>query len=628
MCGIAGIVDFTGQTPAQSQIQRMTELQRHRGPDGQGIVRRDGVALGHRRLSIIDIVGGHQPLSNETGDVWLTFNGEIYNFAALRRELISHGHVFRSQSDSEVIVHAYEQWGPDCVTRLRGMFAFGIADFRNRRLFLARDPFGIKPLFYRVEPGYVAFASELTPLLSLDSNVPPINLQAIDYFLRYRYIPAPHTGYERILRLPPAHTWSCELEGRADWPREYWQLDPDACASANNEDWLERFADVLEESVASHLVSDVPFGAFLSGGIDSTLIVASMARQLGRPVQAFSIGFDEAAYSELKYARQAAKTLGVDLHTEIVRPDVEAILDELSCRYGEPFADTSAVPTWCVSRLAREHVRMVLSGDGADEAFAGYPRYSALLRENVGRDIVDLVRRPKRALRHLAARLFHTWPDRLHRWQTRHVGVLDDAARRALWHPEFQSLVDVPCSAFTTADRRGRSLPTLRYAQHLDLKTYLPGDILTKVDIASMCHGLEVRTPFTDVRVMEFAASLPDRWRRTPARLRPATLKPLLKQTLLRHFPPDFVHRPKRGFAIPEAAWLEPDSPLRNRLDDLLDSANGRLFDLFSRAETRRLRAEFDQQGRHKTALWLLMILGIWLERRAEVAQQPSEVAS
>jgi asparagine synthase (glutamine-hydrolysing) len=621
MCGIAGIVDFSGQTPAQGQIAHITDQQRHRGPDGQGIMRRAGVALGHRRLSIIDVAGGQQPLSNETGDVWLTFNGEIYNFASLRRELIAQGHEFRSRSDSEVIVHAYEQWGQDCVTHLRGMFAFAIADFRHRTLFLARDPFGIKPLFYRVEPGYVAFASELTPLLSTEPAVPSINLQAIDYFLRYRYIPAPHTGYEGILRLPPAHVWSCDFDGHVNLPREYWRPEIEPNESVGDGDWLPRFADVLEESVAAHLVSDVPLGAFLSGGIDSTLIVAAMARQLQQPVQAFSIGFDDAAYSELKHARQAAQTLGVQLHTEIVRPDVVAILDELCGRYGEPFADTSAVPTWCVSRLARQHVTMVLSGDGADEAFAGYPRYDALVRENLRRDVFDLTKHPKRAFRHIAARLSGTWPDRLHRWQQRHVGVFDDAARRLLWRPEFQRVVDVPCSAFTSADRRGRSLPTVRYAQFLDLKTYLPGDILTKVDIASMCHGLEVRTPFTDLRVMEFAASLPDRWRRAPAALRPATLKPLLKQSLMTRFPAEFVHRRKQGFAIPEAAWLQPGTPLRSRLDDLFGSSDCPLDSLYSPARTRQLRREFDQQGRHATSLWLLLILGMWMKRRVDVAR-------
>ncbi len=616
MCGIAGIVNFSGQTPSSELIEAMTSLQRHRGPDGQGIVRRDGVALGHRRLSIIDVAGGHQPMTNETEQIWLTFNGEIYNYRELRQELVTAGHVFRTESDSEVIVHAYEQWGEQCVQRLRGMFAFGIVDFETRRVFMARDHLGIKPLFYRVGPGYLAFASELSPLLSLESRLPPISTQAMDYFLRYRYIPAPNTIYQGISRLPPAHSWSAQLDGASRLLREYWQFSFQPQEDLADDQWLEQFAEVLDESVSAHLVADVPFGAFLSGGVDSTLIVAAMARQMGRPVQAFSIGFQDEAYSELRHARKAAETLGVELHTEIVQPDVVAILDDLFARYGEPFADTSAIPTWCVSRLAREHVPMVLSGDGADEAFAGYTRYEAFARDNLMQDLLGLVRHPKRSLRHLAARLSGTWPDRLQRWQQRYVGVFDEQARRSLWRPEFQALVGVPCSAFTTAHRAGRKLESLAYAQYLDLKTYLPGDILTKVDVASMCHGLEVRTPFTDHRVIEFAATLPRCWRQARQGTRGTTLKPLPKYHLSQKFPDSFVHRPKQGFAIPETAWLRQGTPIRDRLDDLLQSPNCSLHDYFSSQRIRHLVTEFDQDGRHATKLWLLMILGIWMEQR------------
>jgi asparagine synthase (glutamine-hydrolysing) len=305
-----------------------------------------------------------------------------------------------------------------------------------------------------------------------------------------------------------------------------------------------------------------------------------------------------------------------------VRPDVVGILDALFAHYGEPFADTSAVPTWYVSQLARQHVTMVLSGDGADEAFAGYGRYEAFVRDTVSRDLLDLVRHPRRAVRRLAARLRGTWPDRLQRWQQRYVGVFDDQARARLWRPEYRSLVQVPCSAFRSAHRDGCQLPALEYAQYLDLKTYLPGDILTKVDVASMCHGLEVRTPFIDRRVMEFAATLPSRWRRARRNWRPATLKPLPKQYLARQFPDSFVHRRKQGFAIPEADWLRRGSLVRQRLDQLLDDPANGVYEYFDPQRTQQLVAEFDQTGRQATSLWLLMILGMWLEQRT-AARQP-----
>ena len=379
---------------------------------------------------------------------------------------------------------------------------------------------------------------------------------------------------------------------------------------------------MLDESVRAHLVSDVPLGAFLSGGIDSTLIAATMARHLQQPVKAFSIGFDEGAYSELNYARQAADALGVELHTEIVRPDVVGIFGELFSRYGEPFADTSAVPTWCVARLAREHVTTVLSGDGADEAFAGYGRYDAWVRDTLLHDAKRALRQPKHVLRRALATVTGTWPERLQRWQDRFVGVFDQPARQALWRDDYRAVAGVPCSAFGDAGRRARQLPPLEYAQYLDLKTYLPGDILTKVDIATMCHGLEARTPFTDLRVMEFAAQVPTRWRRASSRFSQPTLKALPKQLLMPRFPAAFVHRRKQGFAIPEAEWLQRGTPIRACFDDVVASPRARIRDYFSPPQIEHLIRRFDGQGQHATGLWLLLILGLWLEQPGRGAQR------
>jgi asparagine synthase (glutamine-hydrolysing) len=621
MCGIAGIVDFSGRTPALETIRAMIDQQRHRGPDGEGILRRDAVALGHRRLSIIDVAGGAQPLSNETQDIWLTFNGEIYNFRELRSTLEASGHTFRCQSDSEVIVHAYEQWGDDCVRHLRGMFAFAIADFRRRRLLLARDHFGIKPLFFRLLRDSVAFASELAPLVDNTAGTPNLNCQALDYYLRYRYIPAPHTIYDEVVRLPPAHTWSCTFAGDARPPREYYRLRMCPDESLDDEAVAEQFAEVLDESVAAHLVSDVPFGAFLSGGVDSTLIVAAMAQRLGGRVQAFSIGFDENDYSELHYARQAAQQLGVELHSEIVTPDVVTILQELFAHYGEPFADTSAIPTWCVARLARRHVPMVLSGDGADEAFAGYTRYDAWVRDTLPRNLARFTRQPRRAMGRAAGLLLGQRDDRLRRWQRDFIGIFRDEERQSLWHDDLRAVTRAPNLAFHQADREARGLRDLQYAQYLDLKTYLPGDILSKVDVAAMCHGLEARTPFADLRVMEFAARLPERWRRQTIGGR-ASLKVLPKHHLARQFPAAFVHRRKQGFAIPEAAWLRRGTPVRACFDDVVASAHAAIRQYFQPAEIERRIRQFDETGRQPTNLWLLLILGLWLEHRRGASVQ------
>jgi asparagine synthase (glutamine-hydrolysing) len=617
MCGIAGVIDFAGNSPSTDLIESMTRSLAHRGPDGQGVFRRDGVALGHRRLSIIDIAGGKQPLANETEQVWLTYNGELYNYRELRTLLAERGHRFRTESDSEVIVHAYEEWGDDCVKRFRGMFAFGIADFERRRVLLACDQLGIKPLYYRATGDQLAFASELGPLTTTESTRPRINCQALDYYLRYRYIPAPSTIYESIVRLPPGHLWSCSFDGRAGLPRRYWSLRQEPEAEGDATEWLNEFEGVLEDSVRRHLVSDVPFGVFLSGGVDSTLVAAQMVRQMDRPVEAFSIGFEEEGYCELTAARRAAELLGVKLHAEIVRPDVVGVFADLFAHFGQPFADTSAVPTWCVAKLAKQHVSMVLSGDGADEAFAGYGRYQGWLNDTLWEDSKRVLRNPKAVVRRWARTLAGTWPSRLDRWQQRFVGVFSPAARRQLWHAPFHSLIETPCSAFRNADREASGLESLEYAQSLDLQTYLPGDILTKVDVATMCHGLEARTPFTDIRVLEFAARVPRTLRFGDAGRGHAEGKVLPKRALRRRLPADFVHRPKQGFAIPESTWLRRGTPVRACFDDLVASPHAAIHDYFRADTIARMTRRFDERGEYATGLWLLLILGHWFDQQS-----------
>lgn len=620
MCGIAGIVDHGSTDERSATVRRMTAAIAHRGPDGEGHFSKDQVSLGHRRLSIIDLESGQQPLCNEDESIWLTFNGELYNYRELRESLILHGHVFKSHSDSEVIVHAYEEWGADCVKQFRGMFAFAIADLKSERVVLARDHLGIKPLYYRVHRGQLAFASELPALLQACANRPRTSAKAIEYFLRYRYIPAPDTVYESIFKLPPATYQVYDFGGNKLAEREYWQLSFEPTQAVSSEDWLQEFECVLMDSVKAHLVADVPFGAFLSGGIDSTLIVACMAQLLNHKVRAYTIGFDEETFSEHKFAAEAADRLGVELRHEVVRPDVVHALQKLFTNYGEPFADTSAVPTWWVSELARRDVPMVLSGDGADEAFAGYHRYGRWLDDTPWADTRNVLRYPKRLLGRIAESYRHGIAgQQLRRWQHQFVGVLDRPSRLKLWPEDQQHLVDLPCPAFVSAGEQARRFEKLSFAQYIDIKTYLPGDILTKVDVASMQHGLEVRTPFTDVRVFEFAATLPYAQRVDNSK-EDRRLKALPKRALSKEFPADFVDRNKMGFAIPEADWMSRGNPVRACFDDLLSSSNACIFDYLERSVVEEMTSEFDSRGVHATALWSLFSLAFWAEQNSAAA--------
>lgn len=612
-----------GAPPRRDEIERMTAAIAHRGPDGVGFLLRDGVALGHRRLAIIDPAGGRQPMSNADETIWITYNGEMYNYLGLKEELRRAGHEFVTNSDTEVVVHAYQEWGPECVKKFRGMFAFAIADFRNRRLFLARDHFGIKPLYYRVGKDYLAFASEIGALREVDDRVPAGSLWAVELYLRYQYIPTPHTIYKEVYKLPPASYLLLDFDGRPGEPVKYWDLNFKAKRMVSDREWEERAEAVIRESVKAHLVSDVPFGCFLSGGIDSTLVALQMSRLLDRPVQAFAIGFKEENYSELAYAEEAARRCGIELHTEVVEDDSLGFLPELIAHYGEPFGDSSAVPTWHVSKLARERVPMVLSGDGGDEGFAGYHSYEHWL----GLDILEKARLSMRsaprasfywarqALREHLNGSRHSLAD----WQAA-LYYVGDERRRALWRPEYQSLTGRDCEVFEQAGSRARRNERVAYAQYLDYQTYLPCDILTKVDVASMYHSLEVRTPLIDLRVVELAAQLPLRQRVRRNGSPQPTRKYLLKKILGKTFPPEFIHRCKQGFAIPRDIWFLPGRPQRKMLDGVLLDRASRLGEFFMPGEI-RMHLELHAEGfDNSNTLWLLLVLGLWLEQNPRVS--------
>ena len=623
MCGIAGILWLDGRPVEMGLLRRMAEAIRHRGPDGEGYVIFGSTGLAHRRLAIIDVQGGRQPLQNEDGSVTVTFNGEIYNFRSLAQQLQGLGHVFRTDSDTEVLVHAYEQWGESCVDHLRGMFAFAIWDERHKRLFLARDRLGIKPLFYLQTPNCFAFASEIQSLRTLPEFQGSLDLLALDLYLHFQYIPAPFTIFRQIRKLPPAHTLSvCGPEG-ARQPRRYWQVSLRARAGLSEAEWLERFDAALRETVSAHLVSDVPFGAFLSGGVDSSVVVAHMSRVLEQPVRTYSIGFQNPAFDESRYARQVAEKLGTLHHEEFVEPDAMGILPRLVRHYGEPFADSSAVPTYYVSRMASQHVKMVLSGDGGDESFAGYSAYASIAWHHrrpehwygCARFLAGTVLRAA-GLRPALPKPDDTW------YESAASCYFGQSRRRELWRPEHQWLMNETRQWFDSQMISAPSADLCSRYQHYDLQHSLPHDMLTKVDVASMAHGLEVRVPLLDHVLVELAAEMPAdlKLRRNGATDcsdgRGAYVgKYILKRHGEQFFPGPWLHRRKQGFGVPVGDWFRGTK--RDDIRDRLQDEGNQLNELFSHASINRLLSEHESGVDHSQRLWTLLFLAEWSEQQS-----------
>jgi asparagine synthase (glutamine-hydrolysing) len=628
MCGIAGLVDLARNRIKPEILAGMCARMSHRGPDGDGMHIDGDVALGHRRLSIIDRAGGAQPMSNEDGSVWVTFNGEIYNFQELKRELVRSGYRFRTRSDTEIIVRAYEQFGPDCVRRFRGMFAFGIWDARLRLLFLARDHVGKKPLYHAQAGGQFIFASEIQALLAHPGIRRELEPSAIDDYLTYGYVPAPKTAFRGVYKLPPAHTLTLRLgEGvESTQPRieSYWRLDYSPKLDLNEDDAATALLELLTEAVRLRMVADVPLGALLSGGIDSSLIVALMSRLSDRPIKTFSIGFDEQRFNELPHASKVAQHYGTDHQELVVRPDALEILPTLVRHYGEPYADSSAIPTFQVARMTRQHVTVALCGDGGDECFAGYERYlgdrlacwfhriPSPLRARVIEPLVRLI--PERLTpghRVGQARRFllnASLPSekRYLRW----ISYFTPEMKNDLYSSEFAAELDGHDSTARMLDRLeafGQSgMASSDRLLAADVGSYLPDDLLVKMDIASMANSLEVRSPFLDQRVMEFAARLP-----VDFKLRGTCLKYLLKKVARPLLPAGVLDRRKMGFGLPVGDWLR--SSLRPLLDDVLLSSTalnrGRLRPDFVR---QLVREHTGGTHDHASRLWALLWLELW----------------
>jgi asparagine synthase (glutamine-hydrolysing) len=634
MCGITGAIWSDPELAIEPPVlQRMTEVLRHRGPDDAGSYRSEiryqppyetvpGVALGFRRLSIIDVGGGHQPLANEDGSIWVVFNGEIYNFLALRHRLEGSGHRFRTRSDTETIVHLYEDEGLDCFRHLNGMFAVAIWDRPRRRLVLARDRLGKKPLVFLHQPGRLAFGSELKSLLEIPGVARDVDVTALDHYLTFQYVPHPRTIFRGISKLSPGH-----LAVYADdqlQVRPYWQPDLQRQCAISERDACEQLRELLESSVAMRLQSDVPLGAFLSGGIDSSLIVAIAQRATQQPMKTFSIGFPVKQYDETHYARRVAEHLKTEHHEFQVTPAGMEILPSLVWHYDEPFADSSAIPTWYVSQRTREHVTVALSGDGGDELFAGYPRYKAValaarldrwwpLRSVFGARIWQSLPSPTRqksVLRRFKrfCEVLRTPPVRRYLdW----IGIFQEAQRAQLYTDQLLSVLtdDDPVGFLEQAYARCNRRDPVTAFSLTDLTTYLPCDLMTKVDIASMAHSLECRQPFLDYRLVEFAASLPShlkyRWGRG---------KRLLRAAFGHLLPDEIWSRSKMGFGVPLEDWFRHE--LKELTHDvLLGSASVQRG--YFRPEFVRQMVQQHEAGiaNYSYPLWSLLVLELWLQR-------------
>jgi len=633
MCGIAGFIDYWAQN-TNGSIERgallkdMCDVIRHRGPDDDGFLLKDGVALGMRRLSIIDLAGGAQPISGEDGSVTIVYNGEVYNFHELRRDLESHGHTFKTNSDTEAIVHAYEQYGPACANHLRGMFVFAIWDSKTRELYIARDRVGKKPLYYTLTPGRtLVFGSEIKSILEHPDVKREINLEALDAYLTLGYVPDPITIFRDIHKLPPGHYLKFH-SGRISI-QQYWDFNFEPAESRKPEDYLEELRALLDESVRLRLISDVPLGAFLSGGVDSSTVVALMARNMNQPVKTFSIGFHEDSYNELKYARLTAKKLGTDHHEFLVTPQICDVIDDLVWHFDEPFADPSAIPTFMVSKLARDHVTVALSGDGGDEIFAGYTHY-----------VVQASRRafsalPK-ALRHglmrpLSYRLPHgAWGrnylhnislDPIDRYLDS-LSYFTELGKRSLYTTDFQDALkttDGVASSFREYAARVKTNEPLDQLLYIDGKTYLPGDILTKVDRMSMATSLEVRVPLLDHKLIDFVTKVP-----ASLKLAGTETKQLFKRVARDLIPAEILDRPKQGFGIPLEQWI--NHQLRDQIRETLREPRTRQRG-YVRSDYVDLILDEHHKGRrdHSFPLWSLLILELWHRRYIDPSPRIAE---
>jgi asparagine synthase (glutamine-hydrolysing) len=615
MCGIAGILRQDGGVVDRGLLGRMTDVLAHRGPDGHGLHVDGPVGLGHRRLSIIDLATGAQPMATVDGALWITYNGEVYNYRELRQELTALGYQFQTTSDTEVILQGYRAWSSDVVRRLRGMFAFAIWDAPRRRLFAARDRLGIKPLVYAWDGRCVRFASELKALVEDPAVSRDLDWEAVRDYFAHLCVPAPRTIFRAIRKLPPASYLIASPDGGEPEIRRYWTLRMAPDDAVSEAEWIARLQALLDDTVRLHMVSDVPIGAFLSGGVDSSTVVASMARVSNAPVKTFSIGFDEADFDELAFARRVATRYATDHFEMVVKPDVMAILPRLAWQFDEPFADASALPTYCVAKITREHVTVALSGDGGDEGFAGYRRYAdatALARQADGpmlRLARPLYRLAARCLPHGVRgrghlellgtppllRYFRMMTFQREESLTRLLG--DEVARHAGLRPDLAPYERLAAEA--------GDVGYLSRLQYVDTHHYLPEDILTKVDRATMLTSLESRVPLLDHVLLEFAATIPE-----SLKLRAGVGKYILKRAMEPYLPREVLARRKMGFGVPLAAWFR--GGLRDFAVEVLTDRRTRGRGIFRPDGVEDLLASHASGRDRSSQIWSLICFELW----------------
>lgn len=629
MCGICGWIEFSQQAEL-AVAERMNASLAHRGPDDAGVVLLDNAAIANSRLSIIDLASGHQPIANQNESCWIVFNGEIYNFHDLREQLTTKGYRFSTRSDTEVILHAYEEWGIDCVSRLRGMFAFAIYDRRQEasgngdrgastRLILARDRVGKKPLYYYYDRKRFIFGSEIKAILAHPSVPRRVRHNAIPLYLTYGYVPAPDTMFDDIYELPPGH--SLMVQDKQVVMRQYWQVPAPGTRTTHvglcEQEYIDRLRQLFEHAVRVRLISDVPLGAFLSGGLDSSLVVAIMSRLMNQPVKTFAIGFsDEPSFNELKYARTVADRYGTDHHEFTVSPDAIDLLPKLVWHYDQPFADSSAIPSFLLAQMTRKHVKVVLTGDGGDELFAGYERFAAAR-------LAEAYRRVPRFVETAAAQLIAALPEstsysgfarRARRFMQgaplplserylEWVGIFGKNAIREL----FAGPVGVdPVDHFRRYFDPGQNDDATGQLLSVNMKSYLPGDLLVKTDRTTMANSLEARCPFLDQELLEFASTIP-----TGLKLKGMTTKYILKRAFEGFIPDRIVHRKKHGFGVPVGRWFR--TSLRDYVRDTILSPDALGRGYFREEALRRLLEEHQSGKRdHGHRLWSLLTFEMW----------------
>ncbi len=618
MCGICGVYNFGTRAPVDAAVlKRAADAMAHRGPDDEGFHIDGEIGLGNRRLSIIDLPGGHQPLSNEDESVWITFNGEIYNYRDLRRDLITRGHAFRTSGDTETIVHLYEQYDLTFLDHLRGMFAIALWDRRKHRMLVARDRLGIKPLFYKLEPGRLVFASELRALRELASEPLEIDPQSVYDFFGFRYIPAPRTFYRGVEKLLPGHFLIVDPSGLRD--HAYWDVPPEEETLRPAEEVAAEVVDQLRDSVRLRLLADVPLGVFLSGGTDSSAVVALMAESEARPLRTFSVGFEEPEYSELPYARAVARRFATEHHELTVRPEhLSDELPRLVAFRDEPIAEPTDVALYLISRLASEHVKVVLAGEGGDELFAGYPKYAAdrlaglvsALPQEVTRALVRwLPYRQRRARIALEALSIRDEAERSATW----FASFSREERESLFAGDFLAQVDSahPAHVFESYLEKVRDRSPLKRMLYADLKVWLPDNLLLRGDLMTMAASIEERVPFLDHKLVELAARIPTR-----LLTRGFRTKVLLKQALRPYLPSETMYRRKVGFAVPVGEWFK--KPLKSLVADLLLSPEARARGYFNSRNVENFIGEhFDGVRDRQKQLWALVNFELWFRSRS-----------